>query len=88
MAAIAILAMKLRMRRSSLPFRLTQGAVLRLLIEGKVSVSVQFSSSIADVLSYSLEACEHATQVSARFEFGQILVTLPVLLIESYAPVK
>jgi len=64
---------------------LTQGEVSRLLTERKVSESVHFCSSTADILTYSLEACEHATQVSACLIDGEILVNLPTLLVESWA---
>lgn len=77
--------MKLRIRGNSLRFRLTQGEVSRLLTEGKVSESVHFCSSTADLLTYSIEACQDATQVSARFGNGEILVNLPTLLVESWA---
>lgn len=80
-----ILVMKLRIRGNSLRFRLTQGEVSRLLTEGKVSESVHFYSSIADLLTYSLEVCRNITQIAARFENGEILVTLPTHLIESWA---
>jgi len=77
--------MKLRIRGNSLRFRLTQGEVSKLLAKDRVSESVHFSSSTADLLTYSLEACEHATQVSAHFGNGEILVDVPTLLVESWA---
>ncbi len=80
-----IVAMKLRIRGNSLRFRLTQGEVARLLVKERVSESVHFSSSTADLLTYSLEACEHAPHVSAHFVNGEILVDVPLLLVESWA---
>lgn len=77
--------MKLRIRGDSLRFRLSQGEVSRLLAKEKVSESVHFSSSAAGLLTYSLEACEHATEVSACFENGEVLVNLPMLLVRSWA---
>lgn len=77
--------MKLRIRGNSLRFRLTQGELSRLLTEGKVSESVHFYSSSADLLTYSVEVCHNVTQVAAQFENGQILVTFPAHLIESWA---
>ena len=85
MARDTIVAMKLRIRGDSLRLRLTQGEVSRLLAKDRVSESVHFSSSTADLLTYSLKACEHATQVSAHFGNGEILVNLPTLLVESWA---
>ncbi len=76
--------MKLRIRGDSLRFRLTQGEVSRLLAREKISESVHFSPSTVDLLTYSLEACEHAMQVSACFENGEVLVNLPTLLAESW----
>jgi hypothetical protein len=76
--------MKLRIRGDSLRFRLAQGEVSRLLAREKVSESVHFSASAACLLTYSLEACERATEVSAQFESGELLVHVPALLAESW----
>lgn len=77
--------MKLRIRGDSIRFRLTQGEVSRLLTEGCVRESVHFSSSTADLLTYLVEASKSAAQVSARFESGKVLVSVPALLAESWA---
>ena len=85
MARDTIIVMKLRIRGNSQRFRLTQGEVARLLAKDRVSESVNFSSATADMLTYSLEACEHATQPSAHFGNGEILVNVPTQLVESWA---
>lgn len=77
--------MKLRIRGNSLRFRLTQREVSRLLTGEKVSESVHFYSSAADLLTYSLKAYQNVTQISAHFENGEILVNVPTLLVESWA---
>lgn len=77
--------MKLRIRGDSLRFRLTQGEVSRLIAREKISESVHFSASTEDLLTYSLEAREHAAQVSARFRSREILINLPAVLVESWA---
>ena len=80
-----IVAMKLRIRGDSLRFRLTQGEVAKLLAKDRVNESVHFSSATADMLTYSLEVCEHTTQLSAHYENGEILVNVPTQLVESWA---
>lgn len=77
--------MKLRMRGDSLRFRVTQGEASRLLGKERVSESVHFPSSTMSSLTYSLRACDDATQVTARFRNGEILVDLPMALVEPWA---
>ncbi len=77
--------MKLRVRGDSLRFRLTQGEVSSLLAKKKVSESIHFSSSGEDVLIYSLQILERASEVRARFVNGEIVVDLPMILVESWA---
>ncbi|MEO6830001.1 MAG: hypothetical protein ABI164_09325 [Acidobacteriaceae bacterium] len=50
-----------------------------------MSESVDFHSSGTDLLNYSIEVCRDTTQVAARFENGEILVTLPTHLVASWA---
>lgn len=69
--------MKLRIRGNSLRFRLTQGEVTRLLAEGKISESVQFSPSFEDKLTYSLETCTNASKVSASLCGAEVNITIP-----------
>jgi len=85
MARDTIVAMKLRIRGNSLRFRLTQGEVARLLAKDRVSESVHFSSATEDMLTYSLEAREHAAQLWAHFGNREILVNIPTQLVESWA---
>lgn len=78
--------MKLRIRGDSLRFRVTQGEASRLLAKEQVSESVHFpSSSNTGILTYSLRACENAMQVTADFGNGEILVDLPMTLVEPWA---
>lgn len=76
--------MKLRMRGDSVRFRLTQGEISGLVAKKKISESVHFSSSNADLLTYSLEACADIALISARFGSQEILVRLPASLVESW----
>jgi len=73
------------MRGDSLRFRLTQGAVSSLLAKKKVSESIHFSSSGEGALIYSLQMLERASEVRARFVDGEIVVDLPMILVESWA---
>lgn len=77
--------MKLRIRGNSLRFRLTQGEVSSLLAKNKVSESVRFSSSEENKLDYSLQVFERAAEPRARFENREILVELPMTVVESWA---
>lgn len=77
--------MKLRIRGNSLRFRLTQGEVACLLAEGKISESVHFSSSLEDRLTYSLETCNNASEVSASFRSAEVHITIPANEVSQWA---
>jgi len=76
--------MKLRIRGDSLRFRLTQSEASKLAGKIKVSESVHFSSSPNDVLTYSLEASDLVTGISALIQSGEILVRLPESLVQPW----
>lgn len=77
--------MKLRIRGDSLRFRLTQGEVSSLLSKKRVSESVHFPALRESVLIYSLQPLERASEMSARFENGEIVVDLPMTLVQPWA---
>jgi len=76
--------MKLRIRGDSLRFRLTQSEASQLARRTKVSESVHFSSSPNDVFTYSLEASDLVSEISALIRSGEILVRLPESLVQPW----
>ncbi len=76
--------MKLRIRGDSLRFRLSQKEVLRLLSGDKISETVHFSPSASDLLRYSILPSEQLEQIAAHFENGEILIKIPVRLVDPW----
>lgn len=69
--------MKLRIRGNSIRLRLSQGEVTALITDGAISESVQFSAAPMDRLTYSVQLSLRASEPSASYNNGGILVTLP-----------
>jgi hypothetical protein len=70
--------MKLRIQGQSIRLRLTQREVAKLVAEGNVSESVRFSSRERDQFTYTLEARQGASTVSASYSDGHVRVTVPM----------
>jgi hypothetical protein len=70
--------MKLRIRGQSIRLRLTQKEVAKLVAEGNVSESVRFSGREHDQFTYTLEARQGASTVSASYSDGHVRVTFPM----------
>ncbi len=77
--------MKLRIRGNSLRFRLTQGEVVRLIAEGRISESVHFSPGLEDKLTYSLETCTNTSEVSASLRGKEVNITIPAIEASQWA---
>ena len=70
--------MKLRIQGQSIRLRLTQSEVAKLVAEGNVSESVRFSSLERDQFTYTLEARQGASTVSASYSDGHVRITVPM----------
>jgi hypothetical protein len=70
--------MKLRIQGQSIRLRLTQREVAKLVAEGNVSESVRFSEREHDHFTYTLEARQGASTVSASYSDGHVRVTVPM----------
>ena len=70
--------MKLRIQGQSIRLRLTQREVAKLVAEGNISESVRFSGCEHDQFTYTLEARDGASTVSASYSDGHVRVTIPM----------
>jgi hypothetical protein len=77
--------MKLRIRGNSIRLRLSQGEVTGLLAEWAIRESVHFSGSPTNCMAYSLQLSPNASEASASFAQGELVVTLPVALAVQWA---
>lgn len=67
--------MKLRLRENSIRLRLLQSEVAKLREGGFVSEKIRFSQS--QMLIYTIAISGDAKEISARFEYDEIVVEIP-----------
>ena len=77
--------MKLRMQDDSLRFRLTQSEVAKLAAGETVKAAVHFSRGQADSLTYVVQVAPQCKVVEAFFTQREIRVTLPEMLVRTWA---
>jgi uncharacterized protein DUF7009 len=77
--------MKLRIRGNSVRLRLGQSEVRYLAESGALDESIQFDIAGNQRLEYGLEVATGASEVSASFEAGKLLVRLPSDLVRRWA---
>jgi hypothetical protein len=76
--------MKLRIRGNSLRLRLLRGEVEQLAESGRVTETIQFGSTPAQQLTYSLETHKDAQVISANFADNKITITIPVVMARNW----
>ena len=69
--------MKVRLRKNTIRFRLTQGEAAQLLGTGIVNDITCFGTGDDQRLSYSVKADEHCERMTARIFANEIAVTVP-----------
>jgi hypothetical protein len=77
--------MKLRIQGQSIRLRLTQKEVAKLVAEGSVSESVRFSGCEHDRFTYTLQARQGTSTVSASYSDGHVRVTIPIASAKQWA---
>ncbi len=76
--------MKVRLRKNTIRFRLTQTDVATLLKAGTVDDSTSFGPGADQRLSYSIRADEHGDKIAVGFCAGEIAVTVPAAALNEW----
>jgi hypothetical protein len=77
--------MKLRIHDCSIRFRLTRSEVEKLLADGRVESSLQFTPAPDDGLTYALETCASCNTIRAQRTPREICVIVPKGLARTWA---
>ncbi len=77
--------MKLRLHDGSIRFRLTRSEVEKLLADGRVEGSLQFTPAPDDGLTYALETCASCDTIRAQRTPGEICVIVPKGMAQAWA---
>lgn len=76
--------MKIRLRKQTIRFRLTQSEVAALLTTGIVKDRTRFGPGGDQQLSYSVKADHQTEELSASFSAAEIAVTVPAVRLKEW----
>ena len=74
--------MKLRLRENSIRLRLLQSEIKQLKENGFVTEKIQFAPS--QILTYTINFSTDANEISAHFQVGEILISIPQDIAEQW----
>jgi hypothetical protein len=77
--------MKLRMQDDSVRFRLTQSEVAKLAGGQRIEAAVRFAEGPTEALIYAVQVGPKLKDVEARFSQREIRVTLPEIVVRTWA---